>query len=97
MELDDNLKQLTKELGMAISESLSNSESISEALSNLKDSGYDVFLVLEATIGFDKREKEGKSKVRPATAGDLHLTPQDTKFLKSLKISVIGLEDLRTT
>ena len=57
MQLDDNLKQLMKELGAAINDALSESEDISEAIQNVRNAGYDVFLVLEATIGFNKRAK----------------------------------------
>ena len=57
MQLDDNLKQLMKELGAAINDALSDSEEISEAIQNVRNAGYDVFLVLEATIGFNKREE----------------------------------------
>jgi hypothetical protein len=96
MELDDNLKQLMKELGTAINESLSDSEPIAQAISNIKGAGYDVFLVLEATIGFNKRDEDDddtessdeESETQRFHAGELELTNQDTKFLKSLKISL---------
>lgn len=89
MELDDNLKQLMKQLGMAINESLADSEPISEAIANIRGAGYDVFLVLEATIGFNKhQEKEGRRAEEPyIQSGDLVLTSQDAQFLKLLKIS----------
>ena len=94
MELNDNLKQLTKNLGTAINESLSNSEPISEAIASIKDAGYDVFLVLEATIGFNKRGEEAQIQLPQGPTGELNLTPQDARFLKSLKISITGPEDL---
>ncbi len=89
MKLDDRLKQLMKELGNAINESLSESERIAEAIHNIKQHGYDVFLVLEATIGFNKREEDGK-EVTPAAAvnPEVRFTTQDTKFLRALKIAV---------
>ena len=95
MELDDNLKQLMKELGMAINESLSESEPISDAIANIRGAGYDVFLVLEATIGFNKRdsdESDDSGSKRPVRrsdlpAGELSLTPRDAEFLKLLRIS----------
>lgn len=93
MELDDNLKQLTKDLGTAINESLSNSEHISSAIASIKDAGYDVFLVLEATIGFNKRGEEAQTQLPQGPVGELNLTPQDARFLKSLKISITGSED----
>ena len=53
--MDDRLKELMQELGNAINESLSDSDRIAAAIGDIKRAGYDVFLVLEATIGFNKR------------------------------------------
>ena len=89
--VDDKLKQLMKELGEAINESLSESEPIAEVISRIKAGGYDVFLVLEATIGFNRREEdESAGKSASATRGDVEfkINANDQKFLKSLKISV---------
>ena len=47
-----------KELGEAINQSISDSDEIAEVISRIKAGGYDVFLVLEATIGFNQREQE---------------------------------------
>jgi hypothetical protein len=100
MELDDHLKQLMKELGTAINESLSDSEPIAQAISNIKGAGYDVFLVLEATIGFNRRdeeesdEAEGEPEMQRFWTGKLELTNQDAKFLRSLRIRV---DDDQTT
>lgn len=55
--MDERLKNLMKELGNAINESLSDSDRIAAAIGEIKRAGYDVFLVLEATIGFNKREE----------------------------------------
>lgn len=57
--MDDRLKELMQELGQAINESLSDSERIAGAIGEIRRSGYDVFLVLEATIGFNKRDEDG--------------------------------------
>lgn len=97
MQLDDNLKQLMKELGAAINDALSDSEEISEAIQNVRNAGYDVFLVLEATIGFNKRSKGDQPEEIPAVAlkgadTKLSVTAQDLKFLRSLKISVEDLD-----
>ena len=94
--MDDNLKHLMKDLGDAINGALSESEDISEAIQNVRNAGYDVFLVLEATIGFNKRSKgEGTEENETGLqAGELKLkvTAQDLKFLRSLKISVEDLD-----
>jgi hypothetical protein len=98
LRVEERLKGLMQELGNAINESLSDSERIAEAIGEIKRAGYDVFLVLEATIGFNKRDEqddaEGSSSgefVVPETfesAGKIKLTTQDQKFLKALKIAV---------
>jgi hypothetical protein len=94
--LDDRLKELMTELGNAINESLSDSDRIAGAIGEIKRAGYDVFLVLEATIGFNKREDDADSEVseqpaepvRHESTGKIRLTSQDHKFLRALKISV---------
>ncbi len=55
--MDEKLKVLMQELGNAINESLSDSDRIAAAIGDIRRAGYDVFLVLEATIGFNKREE----------------------------------------
>jgi hypothetical protein len=90
--VDDELKKLMKELGEAINHSVAESDEISEVMSRIKAGGYDVFLVLEATIGFNQRE----GAVEPAppkeytSTGDLEITSQDVKFLRALRIKVNG-------
>lgn len=98
--MEERLKGLMQELGNAINESLSDSERIAEAIGEIKRAGYDVFLVLEATIGFNKREEEEAGEadvtIEPATTtqplespvGRIRLTSQDQKFLRALKIAV---------
>ena len=99
MFLDEKLKELVQELGNAINESLSDSDRIAGAIGEIKRAGYDVFLVLEATIGFNKRdeEEEGGSDSASDSPGEpvhyepngkIRLTTQDQKFLRALKISV---------
>jgi hypothetical protein len=90
-----------QELGNAINESLSDSDRIAAAIGEIKRAGYDVFLVLEATIGFNKREEAGDDEesgdtveieAQPETGrrrvGKIKLTSQDQKFLRALKIAI---------
>ena len=60
--MDQQLKQLMKELGDAINESLSDSESIAEVVSRIREGGYDILLVLEATIGVSKQGEHSPDK-----------------------------------
>ncbi len=95
--MDEPLKQLMQELGNAINDSLSESDRIAEAIGEIKRAGYDVFLVLEATIGFNRRD-ENESEDEQAevdepkrsfeTTGKIKLTSQDHRFLRALKIAV---------
>jgi hypothetical protein len=90
-EVNPKLKHLMKELGEAINDSLSESEEIAEVISKIKAGGYDVFLVLEATIGFNKQEQEEdatESSGRQSGRADFKVTSQDMKFLKSLRITL---------
>ena len=94
--MEERLKTLMQDLGNAINESLSDSERIAEAIGEIKRAGYDVFLVLEATIGFNKRDENEEGEVEEvATAaepagqnGKLRFTTQDQRFLKALRITV---------
>jgi hypothetical protein len=101
--VEEKLKELMQELGNAINESLSDSDRIAAAIGEIKRAGYDVFLVLEATIGFNKRDENGEyesedsdveadSETPPKrkfeSTGKIKLTSQDQKFLKALKIAI---------
>jgi len=90
-----------QELGNAINESLSESDRIAEVIGEIRAAGYDVFLVLEATIGFNRRagsEEEAPSEAEPErrrarertyeSSTTLKWTSQDQKFLKALRISL---------
>ena len=95
--MEERLKSLMQDLGNAINESLSDSERIAEAIGEIKRAGYDVFLVLEATIGFNKRDGEEEIDGEDAmsdepreitTNGRVRFTTQDQRFLKALRIAV---------
>jgi hypothetical protein len=99
--VEEPLKRLMQELGNAINDSLSESDRIAEAIGEIKKAGYDVFLVLEATIGFNRRDETGDdeaaedaeaAEAQPKTifetTGKIKLTSQDHRFLRALKIAV---------
>jgi hypothetical protein len=91
-DVDQQLKQLMKELGEAINESLADSEQIAEVVSKIKDGGYDIFLVLEATIGVSKPGEKSDDKTSLVTTlttnPEFKISDQDLKFLKSLRIKI---------
>ncbi len=82
-----------KELGQAINESLSESDRIAEVMGRIRSAGYDLFLVLEVTIGFNKRGEANlvhrqKLSTEQHRDPEFHITSQDAQFLRALKISV---------
>jgi len=88
--VDKQLRSMIKELGDAINNSLSDSEQIAEVISRIKAGGYDVFVVLEATIGFNENDAGEERERLPVTrrsSANFKMTSQDLKFLKSLRIS----------
>ena len=88
--VDEKLKRLMKELGEAINQAVAESDRISDVMGRIKAGGNDVFLVLEATIGFNQRV--ASSEVQPSkdfnSSGELEVTSQDLQFLRSLRIAV---------
>jgi len=88
--VDDHLKKLIQELGNAISESLSDSDRIDDATAEIGKEGYDVFLFLEATIGFNQRNTKAAvmSADEPLVRSEVSFSRQDRAFLKALKIKV---------
>jgi len=98
--VEEPLKHLMQELGNAINDSLSESDRIAEAIGEIKRAGYDVFLVLEATIGFNRRDENSEeeenedAEVKPEpkrgfeATGKIKFTSQDHRFLRALKIAV---------
>jgi hypothetical protein len=92
--MEDRLKALMHDLGNAINDSLSDSDRIAEAIGEIRQAGFDVFLVLEATIGFNRREESQKADepdmdaIERVASGKIRFTTQDHRFLKALKIAV---------
>jgi hypothetical protein len=93
--VNTQLKRLIKELGEAINGSLSESEQIAQVIAKIKEEGYDIFLVLEATIGFNRQDEENQAP-SPELVGsrrknsdpEFTITAHDVRFLKSLRISI---------
>ncbi len=73
--MDEKLKVLMQELGNAINESLSDSDRIAAAIGEIRRAGYDVFLVLEATIGFNKRDENSDSDEETGTEAEVEERP----------------------
>ena len=84
------IKRLMKHLGESINETLADSPKINERIQEIRDAGYEVFLVIEAKIGFSRKDRSDGDLTPSTIEQPVHLdiTSEDAKFLKSLKISV---------
>jgi hypothetical protein len=88
---ESEIKHLLKHLGESISETLGDSPKINERLQEIREAGYEVILVIEAKIGFSRKDhEEMEIHVSSDEPVRLRITPDDAKFLKSLKISTDG-------
>ncbi len=90
--LDSEIKRLMKSLGETINETLNDSPKINESIQNIRDAGYEVYLIIEAKIGFNRKAKGENETITPALKSEepvrLRITSEDAKFLKSLKIAI---------
>jgi hypothetical protein len=87
--LNQKVKNLIQKLGEAIHESVSESENIAGVVKNIRDQGFDVMLMLEATIGLNQVDAEAESAAAAAQeASPLSFTHNDLSFLKSLRITL---------
>ena len=90
--MNQKVKNLIQKLGEAIHESVSESENIAGVVKNIREQGFDVLLMLEATIGLNEVEAEpDASEPLQLSAGepiDGPFTHNDLNFLKSLRISL---------
>jgi hypothetical protein len=84
------LRELIQQLGEAIHESVIESEQIAGVVQDIRKHGFDVLLMLEATIGLNE-VKEGEAAEGSAESGDgTAFTKSDVNFLRSLRISIEG-------
>ena len=96
--MEQELKDLVEQLGNAIDESIAESGRIGEIVLEMERAGYDLSLVLEATMRFTPKDHAGDENPReeefhssrPALApvGKFDLTAEDEEFLQSLKVAV---------
>ena len=86
-------------LGSAINEAITTSDEVDAALSDVRQMGIDVFLVLEATICVRQRDAgsieepdDEAARIDAADSAALEISAEDRQFLKRLRIS-LDVED----
>lgn len=82
-QVNDKVKGLLQELGEAINETVTGSQRIESIMQAIRDSGYEVYLMLQANIAVENLQEkaEGESEEE-----EQEFTSDDLKFLRRLKI-----------
>ena len=94
--MTSRLKELIQQLGEAIHESVIESEQIAGVVQDIRKHGFDVLLMLEATIGLNEvgaKNAESSDGSGDAAGESAPFTQNDLHFLRSLRISVEGEND----
>jgi hypothetical protein len=86
--LNRKIRNLIEQLGEAIHETVAESDQIAGVVRNIRAEGFEVMLVLEATIGLNEATQETAETTAVDTPGSGPFTPQDLNFLSSLRIRV---------
>ena len=94
--MNPRLRDLIQQLGEAIHESVTESEQIAGVVQSIRRHGFDVMLMLEATIGLNELEEKDDKTTTPAgllgtgeAAGkSAPFSPSDMNFLRSLRITL---------
>ena len=92
--MDDRIKQLLKELGDAINESISESADVNDRIQRIRDEGYNLYVVLDATIGLNK-DDEPTEESAPAPERSLALA-KSSRNDAQFRIDISDLGFLRS-
>ena len=93
--MTSRLRELIQQLGEAIHESVIESEQIAGVVQDIRKQGFDVLLMLEATIGLNEVSANEGEEAEEGEAGTA-FTKNDRDWLRRLRISVEG-EDQEDT
>jgi len=97
MELNDHLREMLKELGQAINESISGSDRVHDSIQRIREEGYNLYMVLDAKVGVNRRAGRGGRKrsgerepeiesIATADRAAFRINIKDLRFLKSVGI-----------
>jgi hypothetical protein len=90
--MDERIRQLLEELGTAINESISSSEDVNDRIQKIRDEGYDLYVMLDATIGLGRADEDDEDGPRDEMRKQLALPAPDAQF----RIDVKDLAFLRS-
>jgi hypothetical protein len=90
LEIDDEAKEIVRDIGTAINESVENSSRVAEAIERLRDAGYEMELTLRLEIGLRPHSNDAENSVDTS----LELTDEDVQVLQRMKIRIDPEEKL---
>jgi hypothetical protein len=85
LEIDDDAKEIVREIGSAINESVENSTKVAEAIERLREAGYEMELTLRLEIGLRPHAGDEQSESEVA---NLNLTEEDLQVLQRMNIKI---------
>jgi hypothetical protein len=84
MEIDDDAKEIVREIGSAINESVEKSKEVADAIERLREAGYEMELTLRLEIGLRPHAEEETD----SDSATLDLTEEDLQVLQRMKIRI---------
>jgi len=84
LEIDDDAKEIVREIGTAINESVENSTKVAEAIERLREAGYEMELTLRLEIGLRPHAGDDDEESKAT----LDLTDEDIQVLQRMKIRI---------
>ncbi len=107
MELNEHLREMLKELGQAINESISGSGRVHKSIRRIRDEGYNLYMVLDARVGVNRRasrngsrrtaqEPESEETLSTGERAAFRINVKDLRLLKALGIDPTRKVRVRT-
>lgn len=93
-ERDEKLRRTVQNLEKSIEKAIASSPQVEECLTRIRDQGYELSLVLQATLAFAPLGELDPKQVEEVVASfdesdaQFRMSTLDRKFLRSLKIAV---------
>ena len=89
--VDDKIKQLLRELGSAINESISSSDDVNHHIQRIRDEGYNLYVVLDATIGLNKQGEGDDEADRPLATAELVVRDENKDVQFRINVNDLSL------
>ena len=85
MEINDEAKEIVKELGAAINAAVERSPEVAQSIARLREAGYELELTLRLEIGLRPHDEEAQGEDGEVA---LDLTDEDMRTLRRMKIRI---------